>query len=97
LNVLAVPGKLLGGVDELSYDDPTYAARRRYRYQEGNSDGWYAADPRSFEERDDRRQNERQNESKCQGNQNFAGKVQHRDGTKERNRRPVVGACEVPA
>jgi hypothetical protein len=44
VNVLAVPGKLLGDVNELNCNDPANAADHRHRYQDGHSDGRYAAD-----------------------------------------------------
>jgi hypothetical protein len=95
VNVLAVPGELLGDVNELNCDDPTNAAGHRHGYQDGHGDGRNAANARSLQKRDYRSQNERQNESKCQGDQNLAGKVQRRYRTKKHDHRPVIGAGEV--
>jgi hypothetical protein len=95
VNVLAVPGELLGDVNELNCDDPGKAADRRHRYQDGDSDGQYAADARSLQKRDHRSQNKRQDEGKCQGDENFAGEVQRRDRTKQHDQRPLIGAWEL--
>jgi hypothetical protein len=95
VNVLAVPGKILGDVHELNCDDPANAAGRRHRYQDGHSDRRHAADAQSFEERDHRAQNERQNEGKCQGDQNRSRAKYSTAIAKQRDHRPLIGVGEV--